>query len=168
MGLRHSSRCLLLRRKMAEADSSEVGGEPCWCPAAPVAAGQGHSRRAYSDRDNTVDLYIYMLATFLVYFPFSCLVIPATLRVGAAPWWRALRLGGSVIFQCPADVGLIGRQMYLMLVIIFSQLKLNSPALTRNWTWLCSAVLGAENGTCILFFFFFFFFLPASLSLLSV
>lgn len=26
MGLGHSSRCLLLRRKMAEADSSEVGG----------------------------------------------------------------------------------------------------------------------------------------------
>lgn len=38
MGLRHSSRCLLLRRKMAEADSSEVG--TLWCPA-PGNSGTG-------------------------------------------------------------------------------------------------------------------------------
>lgn len=38
MGLGHSSRCLLLRRKMAEADSSEVG--TLWCPA---AGRPGHS-----------------------------------------------------------------------------------------------------------------------------
>lgn len=94
MGLRHSSRCLLLRRKMAEADSSEVG--TLRCPA------------AVNSCTGTASLWLFLwwhhndLNTI-----FACLIfviIAATFRMSVAVSGAASRRKVHTVSSCCADV----------------------------------------------------------------
>lgn len=65
MGLRHSSRCLLLRRKMAEADSSEVGTLWRSC-SSRLQRDPGHLHCAYLFERKRADARDVSASPFLI------------------------------------------------------------------------------------------------------